>query len=39
MEALYYLSGDIATPGTVSVPKGMTVRQIIDELGGGMANG
>lgn len=39
MEALFYLSGDIAKPGKVTVANGMTVRQVIDELGGGMADG
>ena len=39
MAQSYLLKGDVARPGRVTVEKGMTVRQIVDELGGGMANG
>ena len=35
----YLLKGDVARPGRISVEKGMTLRQIVDDLGGGMANG
>ena len=37
--AIACLSGDIARPGLVEVPFGVTVRQIIEELGGGDPNG
>lgn len=35
----YLLKGDVNSPGRISVEKGMTLRQIVEELGGGMANG
>ena len=35
----YLLKGDVCRPGPVEVPKGMTLRTIVEELGGGMANG
>lgn len=34
-----YLKGDVVRPGRVSVPDGMTLREIIDTLGGGMLGG
>ncbi|MCR5826212.1 MAG: SLBB domain-containing protein [Oscillospiraceae bacterium] len=39
MAKSYLLKGDVNRPGRISVEKGMTLRQIVDELGGGMANG
>ena len=35
----YLLKGDVARPGRIEVEKGTTLRQIVEELGGGMANG
>ena len=35
----YYICGDVCRTGRVEVPAGMTVREIIDTLGGGMAGG
>ena len=35
----YLLKGDVRSPGRITVEKGTTLRQIVDELGGGMANG
>ena len=35
----YLLKGDVARPGRITVENDMTIRRIIDELGGGMANG
>ena len=37
--AIACLSGDIARPGLVEVPFGVTVRQIVEELGGGDPEG
>ena len=37
--AIACLSGDIARAGLVEVPFGVTVRQIVEELGGGDPNG
>lgn len=39
MAKTYLLKGDVNRPGRITVEKGMTLRQIVDELGGGMANG
>ena len=39
MAQSYLLKGDVARPGRITVENGMTLRQIIDDLGGGMANG
>ncbi len=39
MKQKYLLKGDVCRPGTVEIEKGMTLRQVLDELGGGMANG
>ena len=39
MAQTYLLKGDVARPGRITVEKGTTLRQIVDELGGGMANG
>ncbi|MBQ9459722.1 MAG: 4Fe-4S binding protein [Oscillospiraceae bacterium] len=39
MTQTYLLKGDVCRPGPVVVEKGMTLRAIVDELGGGMANG
>ena len=37
--AIACLSGDIRYPGLVEVPFGLTMRQIVEELGGGDPNG
>ncbi len=37
--AIACLSGDIARPGLVEVPFGVTVRQVVEELGGGDPGG
>ncbi len=39
MSQTYLLKGDVARPGRIAVEKGTTLRQIVEELGGGMANG
>ena len=39
MAQSFLLKGDVARPGPIEVEKGMTLRQVVDELGGGMANG
>lgn len=39
MAQSFILKGDVCRPGPIRVEKGMTLRQIVDELGGGMANG
>ncbi|MBQ9646880.1 MAG: SLBB domain-containing protein [Oscillospiraceae bacterium] len=39
MAQTYLLKGDVARPGRIEVEKGTTLRQIVEELGGGMANG
>jgi NADH-quinone oxidoreductase subunit F len=39
MAKTYLLKGDVNRPGRISVEKGTTLRQIVEELGGGMANG
>lgn len=35
----FLLKGDVNRPGPIEVEKGMTLRQIVGELGGGMAGG
>ena len=37
--AIICLSGDIARPGMIEVPFGMTLRQVVEEMGGGVPNG
>ena len=37
--AILCLSGNITYPGLYEVPMGITIRQIIDEIGGGVPNG
>lgn len=39
MAQTFLLKGDICRDGRIEVEKGTTLRQIVDELGGGMANG
>lgn len=39
MAQTFLLKGDVCRPGVVQVEKGTTLRQIVDELGGGVANG
>ena len=39
MAQSYLLKGDVNRPGRITVEKGMTLRRIVEELGGGMANG
>ena len=39
MAMSFLLKGDVCRPGQINIEKGMTLRQIVDELGGGMANG
>ena len=39
MTQSYLLKGDVRSPGRITVEKGTTLRQIVEELGGGMANG
>ncbi len=39
MAQTFLLKGDVCQPGRITVEKGTTLRQIVDELGGGMANG
>lgn len=39
MGQTFLLKGDVCHPGRIEVQKGTTLRQIVDELGGGMANG
>lgn len=39
MAMTFLLKGDVCRPGQIHIEKGMTVRQIVDELGGGMAGG
>lgn len=39
MAKSYLLKGDVNHPGSITVENGTTLRQVIDELGGGMANG
>ncbi len=36
---LFSLSGDIIRPGVVEVPFGMTLRKLIEDIGGGIADG
>ncbi|HOZ48303.1 MAG TPA: NADH-ubiquinone oxidoreductase-F iron-sulfur binding region domain-containing protein [Candidatus Hydrogenedentes bacterium] len=36
---VFSLAGKIARGGLIEVPMGMTIRQIVDEIGGGVANG
>ena len=36
---VFSLSGDIAKPGLVEVPMGTTLREIVEDLGGGTAGG
>lgn len=36
---VFSLSGDIANPGLVEVPMGTTLREIVEDLGGGTAGG
>ncbi len=39
MAMSFLLKGDVCRPGRIEIEKGMTLRTIVDELGGGMANG
>lgn len=39
MNKTYYLKGDVCRTGPIEIVPGTTLRQIIDGLGGGMANG
>lgn len=39
MAQTFLLKGDVCRPGPIEVEKGTTIRQIVDELGGGMASG
>lgn len=39
MAQTFLLKGDVCRPGSITVEKGMTPRRIVEELGGGMANG
>ncbi|MBE7004450.1 MAG: hypothetical protein E7425_09235 [Ruminococcaceae bacterium] len=39
MTQKYLLKGDVNRPGPIEVEKGITLRQIIEDIGGGMANG
>ncbi|MBE6908541.1 MAG: hypothetical protein E7474_02890 [Ruminococcaceae bacterium] len=39
MAQTFLLKGDVCRPGPITVEKGTTLRQVVDELGGGMANG
>ena len=39
MAQTFLLKGDVCRPGRITVEKGTTLRRIVDELGGGMANG
>ena len=39
MAQTFLLKGDVCRPGPITVQKGTTLRQVVDELGGGMANG
>ena len=39
MGQTFLLTGDVARPGRITVEKGMTLRQVLEELGGGIANG
>ncbi len=36
---VFALAGKVARGGLIEVPMGMTIRQIVDEIGGGIANG
>ncbi len=36
---VFALAGKIARGGLIEVPMGITIRQVIDEIGGGIANG
>lgn len=36
---VFALAGKVARGGLIEVPMGMTIRQIIEEIGGGIANG
>jgi len=36
---VFALTGKIARGGLIEVPMGITIRQIVDEIGGGIANG
>ncbi len=36
---VFALAGKVARGGLIEVPMGITVRQVIDEIGGGIANG
>ena len=36
---VFALAGKIARGGLIEVPMGMTIRQIVEEIGGGIANG
>jgi len=39
MNKTYILKGDVNRPGVVEIATGTTLRQIVDGVGGGMANG
>jgi NADH-quinone oxidoreductase subunit F len=36
---VFALAGKVARGGLIEVPMGMTIRQVVDEIGGGIANG
>ena len=39
MAQTFLLKGDVRRPGIITVEKGATLRSVVEELGGGMANG
>lgn len=39
MAQRFLLKGDVCRPGPIAVEKGVTLRQVVEELGGGMAGG